>query len=79
MRRKMPCWKLSDDRVTRTVLSCGLSDEILCDAAAKWPAAEIEIAHAGNYSLMPGFGKTGIPLGADPVEAEATLRKLLNG
>ena len=77
MRRKMPCWTLSEDRGTRTIMSCGLSDEILCDAAEKWPAAEIEIAHAGDYALMPGFGRTGIPLGRDAREVEATLRRLL--
>lgn len=77
MRRKMPCWKVSEDRLARTILPCGLSDDLLCDAAAKWPSAEIEIEHGGSYSLMPGFGKTAIPLGMDSVEAEATLRRLL--
>jgi hypothetical protein len=77
MPRKMSCWKVSEDGAVRTIQPCGFSEEVLRDAAVKWPTAEIEIAHAGGYSLMPGFGKTGIPLGKNPVEAEATIRRLL--
>jgi len=76
-RRCIPCWKLSKDGEGRTLQACGLPDDLLSQAAEKWPAAQIEIAHEDRYSLMPGFGRTGIPLGAGAAQAEAALRKLL--
>lgn len=76
-RRRMACWIMSEGGVGRTMGTCGIPDDLLRDAAEKWPSAEIEVTHVGGYSLLPGFGETGIPLGANSAEAELALRRLL--